>query len=181
MTTENKSPYRRGADDGFYFGIYLSILFFASVFSLEIGILGLLTMIMTLGVPFVIYYFLRRTYVDERGKSPLSSLWMQGIMIFICGSLISGMSAMIYLKWINPDFIIGQVNMAIELYGNSGWPQGEEIANTLQRMIDNHLLPSAISLVIAFIWMAMFSGSILSLIMSLIVRLHSVGTSERRY
>ncbi|MCC8070631.1 MAG: DUF4199 domain-containing protein [Bacteroidales bacterium] len=165
-----KSPYRRGADDGFYFGLYLSALFLASVCAVKTPFFAFVTMLMMLGVPFIIYYFLRRTYVVERGTSLLSALWMQGIMIFICGSLISGVVAIVYLKWVDPDFVINLVKEARDIYRESDWPQAEETANILQRMIDNHLVPSAISLVIEMIWFSVFTGSLLSVLMGLLAR-----------
>ena len=105
MATEQKSVYKRGADDGLFFGIYLIIMFFSSAFSMAVPFAGLLSIILVLGVPFLIYRFLRRSYVNDSGTTQFSALWVQGITTFFCGSLISGIAALVYMQWVNPDFI----------------------------------------------------------------------------
>lgn len=168
------SPYRRGANDGFYFGLYLTVMFFAIVISVKVSVFSLLAFAMMLFVPFLIYRWLRRSYVEDKGRSQLSALWMQGIVIFACGSLIAGVVATIYLKWIDPDFIVNRLNEAIELYKDSDWPQGREIATVMQEMIDYNFVPSAIAIIFEMIWLSIFSGSLLSLLMSLLARARRV-------
>lgn len=95
---------------------------------------------------------------------------MQGIMTFICGSLIAGLVAVVYLKWINPDFIADRLQEAIDFYSGSGWQQGEEMADLLQNMVKAHVVPTPIQIVIEMIWLGVFSGSLLSLLMAVLVR-----------
>lgn len=164
------SPYRRGADDGFIFGAYLTATFLAIVWSSGVPLLGLVSMLLLAGVPVFVYLRLRRAYVADCGHTLLSSLWMQGIATFACGSLIAGAVATAYLKWIDPDFIIDRLHEAIAFYSGSGWERGQEVADTLQRMIDMHLVPSAAAIVVEVIWLAVFSGSLVSLLMALLAR-----------
>ena len=174
MSTERKSVYKRGADDGLYFGIYLIIMFFASAYSMSIPFAGLLSMLLILGVPFLIYRFLLRSYVYDYGTTQFSALWVQGITTFFCGSLISGIVAFIYMKWINPDFIVNQIQALIDIYQATNWAEGKEIANILNKSIENNLLPTPINIVFESIWLAVFTGSILSMIVSLIVQARKV-------
>lgn len=174
MSTEQKSVYRRGADDGLFFGIYLIIMFFASAFSMAIPFAGLLSIILVLGVPFIIYRFLRRSYVNDNGTTQFSALWVQGITTFFCGSLISGIVALIYMKWINPDFILTQIQTLIDVYMANDWKEGKEIAEVLTKMIENNMLPTPINIVIESIWLAVFTGSILSMIVSMIVQARKI-------
>lgn len=178
MSTERKSVYKRGADDGFYFGVYLVVLFFASVFAMTLPFAGLLTMILMLGVPFVIYRFLRRTYVADNGMTQYSALWLQGIIIFFCGSLLSGLVAYVYMRWINPDFIMSIVKDAIGIYSSSNWENGQEVADVLQKMIDQKLVPKPIEVVIQSIWTAVFTGSLLSMLVALVVQSKKIKPSE---
>lgn len=173
-TTDNQSPYRRGAENGITFGVYLTVMFFASVYSEKVQLLGLLTICMMLLVPFIIYRYLRRSYVTDHGCTLLSSLWMQGIMVFLCGSVLSASVQIVYLRWINPDFIINQLRSIIDIYSNSGVAQGEQMAELLQNLIDAKAVPSAISLVIEMIWLSVFTGSLLSVLVSLLVRARPV-------
>lgn len=165
-----QSPYKRGADQGFYFGIYLSVMFIASVAGTGMPLLGLAGMLMALGVPFIIFRFLRRTYIEEQYTSNLSALWMQGIVIFACGALIHSVIAIIYLKWIDPTFIINQIDRVIELYDNLDTPSATTVADTLRRIVSAGAVPSATAIVVEMVWLAIFSGSILSLLMSILVR-----------
>lgn len=174
MLTEQKSVYRRGADDGLFFGIYLIIMFFASAFSMTIPFAGLLSIISVLGVPFIIYRFLRRSYINDNGTTQFSALWVQGITTFFCGSLISGIVALIYMKWINPDFILTQIQTLIDVYMANDWKEGKEIAEVLTKMIENNMLPTPINIVIESIWLAVFTGSILSMIASMIVQARKI-------
>lgn len=95
--TPGKSPYRRGADDGILFGLLLCAAFFCGVYSFRLPLLGFACLVIALSVPFVIYRFLRRSYVTDRYTTQLSSLWMQGIMTFACGCVIAGLVATVYL------------------------------------------------------------------------------------
>lgn len=95
---------------------------------------------------------------------------MQGIMTFICGSLIAGLVAVVYLKWINPDFIADRIQEAIDFYSGSGWQQGAEMADLLKNMVKAHVVPTPIQIVIEMIWLGVFSGSLLSLLMAVLVR-----------
>lgn len=172
--TPGKSPYKRGADDGLLFGGLLCAMFFAGVFSFKVPLLGLVSFVLMVSVPLVIYRFLRKSYVTDGYNTQLSSLWMQGIMTFACGCVLAGLVATVYLKWINPGFIIERVRETIDFYRSSGWERGEEMATVLQRMIDNRLLPGPVSMVVEMIWLGIFSGSLLSLLMALLARARGV-------
>lgn len=179
--TSAHSPYRYGSDQGFFFGLYLTCMFVLSVLSVRIPFppLSLLSMMMMFGVPFLIYRWLRLTYVMSKGTLGLSALWMQGIMIFICGTLLSAVPMVIYLKYINPGFIVDQLKGFIDLYAEGDWEGGRQSAEILQMMIDRKLVPSAISVTMEMVWLGVFSGSLLSLLMGLLARARSVPSSRR--
>lgn len=168
------SPYRRGATQGMLFGIYLSILFLASVYSVSYPLMGLIGMLLIVGVPFYIFRCLRATFVADGGLTPFSSLWMQGIMVFMCGSLIQGAVAVVYLKWIDPAFIITQLRSVISFYEGLPSPEAKEMAKVLSNMIETNLVPSAASMVMEIIFLSVFSGSLLSLVMSALARIGRV-------
>lgn len=168
------SPYRRGATQGMLFGIYLSILFLASVYSVSYPLMGLIGMLLIVGVPFYIFRCLRATFVVDGGLTPFSSLWMQGIMMFMCGSLIQGAVAVVYLKWIDPAFIITQLRSVISFYEGLPSPEAKEMAKVLSNMIEANLVPSAASMVMEIIFLSVFSGSLLSLVMSSLARIGRV-------
>lgn len=176
MTNGNHSPYRRGADDGFVFGIYLSVLYIAMALNLVVPYAGFVATILAIGVPVIIYKFLRRSYVKDYGTTPFASLWMQGIMIFLCGTLIMAFVAYIYMRWIDPDYLLNEVTRGIEIFGASDKAQEREFAEILQKALDNNLIPSPIQLATQMITLGVFSGSLLSIIVSLLVQVRKVNT-----
>lgn len=179
-TIKSQSPYKRGADNGAIFGLLLVAMFFSMVMSVNYPIFSMITALLFISVPFVIYRFLRRSYIADFGMSQISSLWMQGIMTFACGSLICGIVAAVYLKWIDPDFIHERIGDAIRFYRESGLKSGEELADTLQAMVKANLMPTAVQIVVEIIWLSIFSGSLLSLLMALLARARSVPDTNKR-
>ncbi len=175
------SPYRYGADQGLYFGLYLICLYGCGVMNITSPNLftSLAAMVLFFGVPFIIYYWLRRTYVESKGALQLSALWMQGIVIFICGTLISAVALVIYLKFINPTFIVDQMRILIDMYSTMDWERGQEAAEMLQNIIDMKMVPTAMSVVMETVWLGVFSGSLLSLLMGLLVKARKVSNKPQ--
>ena len=139
MTSTNPniitSPYRRGADDGFIFGLYLSLMFFSGIFSSRLPILSLVSFALMAGVPAVIYYFIRRYDRDLRECATFAMMWMLGVVIFVCGILISGTLLLVYMKWIQPDFILTQLEGLVEfgrLYPGTAMAEAAGIADCHQ-------------------------------------------------
>ena len=120
--------------------------------------------------PAVAYMQLRRTMATQPSLATFSALWLQGICAFFFGGAI--MAALCYaaMRWIWPGFIIDQVQTVIEIYGAVNDPEAQDIARTLQRLMDSHSLPSAIDIALELLYVAVFTGSLLSMLLSLIIR-----------
>lgn len=170
----SRSPYRRGAYDGLWLGLLLAAVFFCMVGSVKAGGLSLLAFAGCVAVPFVIYSRLRRSYVADIGTTLLSSLWMQGIMAFACGCTLAGLVATVYLKWLDPTFLPARIDEAIAFYRSAPWPSGRQVADTLELMKRSGAMPSAVQIVVQCIWLGVFTGSMLSLLMGLLVRARPV-------
>lgn len=175
---DNRNIYRRGADDGFYMGLYFTAIFALIVVSVSHPDLNIVALLLMLGVPALTFLFLRRTHVAAHGLTSFSALWMQGIVMFGCGCLIFSLLAFIYLRWVDTGFVASMVRMAIDLYSNPAVPDGQEMASTLQSLIDRHLLPTPLQLVLGWLWLGMFTGSLLSLLTAVAVRLLPVPPSN---
>lgn len=160
------SPYRRGADDGLIFGLYLTLMFFGSIFAPKLPLLGLLSFALMAGVPAIIALFLYRYNRNQHGCASFSELWMSGIVTFICGSFISGALLIVYMKWIEPDFIVNQLNGLIEASKQVPGTALEEAGNMASQMIDANFIPSATAIASEVIMLAIVSGSLLSMIIS---------------
>lgn len=170
-----KSLYRRGADNGLIFGIYLSVMSILLMLSVDTPNLSIPALVMIAGIPFLIFYFLRKLYKDEFGYTKFSSLWMLGILVFLFGSLICGVVTYIYLQFIQPDYIYDMMNTALDLAkSNPPSPQNDQLVNILDKAIKEKMIPSPIELVIQMIWFSSFAGSILSIILAGIVKAFKV-------
>lgn len=175
MTTStiNKSVYRRGADDGFIFGLYLSVMFIAMALSITTSSLpaNLIGLAMTAAVPVVIYFFLRRAYIADRCLSSFSAMWLHGICIFFFGSLIMALTAYVYMRLVNPSFIPETVAVARDTYESLGTSDGHDMAQLLEQVQRKNLYPAAGAVAVQKIWLAVFTGSLLSMILSTVIRL----------
>lgn len=177
--TAKYNPYRRGADDGFLLGAYLVLLFFALAFSMKVSILGMIAMGMILAVPAVIYLMLARSFRAQNGLASFSSLWMQGIVTFFGGSLILAVVMMVYLRWIDPSFMADRLTEAIQIYRDLNQPRATEVADTLQLILDQNIIPSATDVALEVIWAGVFTGSLLSMLIALLVRARRRSSSPK--
>lgn len=171
---QQRSIYERAATDGAWLGLYFTVMFALSVGALYVGLLNIPVIAMALMVPFLTYRFLRRTHVDCHGLTTFSALWMQGIVMFGCGSLIFSAAAYVFMRWIHPGFITDTLRMGIEFYRNAPMDDGADIADMFQEILDNRLLPSPMDISLMWLWLGTFSGSILSMFVAIIARIRRV-------
>lgn len=164
------SPYYLGAKAGIPVGIYMSAMFLLMVLMTRIPLISYLLLCMILCMPVVIYATMRTTVVSFRGNTTFSSLWMQGIMTFLFGSVVCGLFTMIYLKFVEPRFIIGMVQSCIDSCRAMPGPEYSELAGTLENMIRTGVVPSASSFTISMFWFSMASGSLLSMVLAAVAQ-----------
>lgn len=160
------SPYRRGADFGFLFGIYLTVMFFGSIFAGSLPLGGILSFVLMLGVPVFIFIALWRYDRELQGCATFPMMWMAGVVTFICGILISGALLVIYMKWIEPDFVVAQLEGLVETGKQLPGTPVADAGEIASQMIKANFIPSPIAIVTELIMAAIVSGSILSIIIS---------------
>lgn len=161
-----QSPYRREADDGFYFGIYLAVMFFASIFAGRMPLLSMLSLAMMACVPVVIYRFLKSYHISLGRAGSFAMLWMQGVVIFFCGMLIAGTALVVYMKWIHPGFVAEQLQALAELKGSVADSRIDMAADVAAHMIEANFIPTPISIVAEMMMLAIVTGSLLSMVLS---------------
>lgn len=177
--TANKQPkniYARGADDGFWLGLYLCALFFLCVGAFTMPALNIVTLVLMAGVPALTYFFLRRTHVAAHGMTVFSALWMQGIVMFACGCLILGAVSFVYLRWLDPGVINRALLEAIKIYEQQPGEAAAETASELRLLAETRGVLTPLNLTFGWMWLGMLTGSILSMIVSVFVRLRRVPT-----
>lgn len=174
------NPYKNGANRGAILGIVMSLMFLCSVYAETAPMLSFIAFAIMVSVPFLTYRWLRKTYVANSGIPTMSMLWMQGIVTFACGSLILALVSAAFLKFIEPDFIMSTVHKAIDLYSELPDNQSQQVAQLLSQMIKARAVPSAVSISLEMVWLGIFSGSLLSLLISIIVRARPIPSNINR-
>lgn len=170
MDIKPKSVFRRGAEDGVKFGIYLSIMFLCVAFSTSVPLLGFLSTFMALGVPVFAYITLNKGYRDNGCFYKFPEMWTYGIVLFACGAMIMALTIVVFTSWIYPTFIYDQCQIAIDAYRSLNNPSANEIAASLQKVADQKLLPSPFTIAWNIFTFSVFSDSILSMIFAPIIR-----------
>ena len=169
---DRQSPYRHAASRGLVFGLYLSAIFATWIFSASFAGVSLLTCALTLLVPLVLYILMRRTDVFAGGLQ-LTTLWSCGIGTVAGGAVIAAAGTVVYLKWIDPEFILRQLMNLIAMADASPDPSYTEAANLARGMIDNHAVPSA-TMWMSTMWLfTVSSGSILAGLLAVLIKLKS--------
>lgn len=141
-------------------------MFFASIFSSSLPLLGLLSLAMMVAVPGVVYPLMSR-YQRSLGRvSTFAMLWMYGVVLFFCSMLIAGTALIVYMKWIEPDFIAGQIQALASLEGVMPDTVVDQAASVASAMIDARFIPTPISIIAELIMLSIVTGSALTFCLS---------------
>lgn len=165
-----KSIYKRAAEWGLPFGLYIACMGVASIYADYFAPLGIIFILMIMATPLVVYYFQRRRFIEDDGFTEYAGLWMLGILLFIFGSVIASFIIYLVLQYFRPDFMYEQARMVIEAYSKIPQASDSEVLRVLQRMVDEKLLPTPIEAVFNAFWFITFFGSLVSAITALIAQ-----------
>lgn len=170
MSENPRSVYALGAENGLVMGPLMAVcvlLVGATAYHAWLFLPALAAMI---AVPSAAWFMLARTFDRGTGISTFSALWLQGICMFFFGGLLMAVAAYAAMRWICPSFIVDQMNTIISLYGSLSDPDARQVADTLQKMLDAKAIPTPIDIALELLYAAVFSGSILSMVLSALVR-----------
>lgn len=165
-----KSIYKRAAEWGLSFGLYIACMGVASIYADYFAPLSIIFILMIMATPLVVYYFQRRRFIEDDGFTEYAGLWMLGILLFIFGSVIASFIIYLVLQYFRPDFMYEQARLVIEAYSKIPQASDSEVLRVLQRMVDEKLLPTPIEAVFNAFWFITFFGSLVSAITALIAQ-----------
>ncbi len=177
--TETFSPYRHGARCGLPLGLYIGALFVGAALSGRIPLLGIIALGMIACVPFLAYRIIGKSMESSGRTARISTLWLSGIVAFAGAAAIAGAIMMIYFRWLDPTYIYDRLSEAATLFLNSPSPAMQQMAQTTQAMIDDNNIPTAGDFTISLMWLITFCGTILSGIISLILRIRHIVPDHR--
>ncbi len=165
------SPYRRGADRGYVFGLWFTAIFLTWIFSSQVPLLPLLTAALVIATPILLYRILRTSYLEQERMAQTSALWVEGITMIMCGALICAAVVVIYFKWIDPDYMARQLQLVVDMYASTGDESLAEAARLSKAILDNNAVPTASTWTLAMWLFTVSSGSLLAGLMAILVKL----------
>ena len=80
-----------------------------------------------------------------------------------------------YLKWIDPQFLLHAIDSALEFYRNSEGAGAQAAAEELEMIKQNSGLISPLNVAFGWMWLGMFSGSLLSMLVAGLVKIRKPG------
>lgn len=168
--TNLTSPVRLGASRGIITGIYLAIMFMSSLFLSGTVLDGALTTGMAIVFPFLLYKIMRHDFVATGRRFSVGAMWLEGLTAIMGGALIASTLMFVYLRWIEPDYIATRWAEMTEELASAPDPAMNELAESFKTASANGFAITPIMLTMSMLWMAAFSGSVLSLIVAAVVR-----------
>lgn len=165
-----KSVYRLGAEDGLVIGPLMTAVAVLVAATAYIPWLGLPSLALIVAVPAVAYVMLWRGFKESGFKASFSALWLQGICAFFFGGLIMGALVFIALRWVWPGFIADQMRLLADILASSTDSDAVDMATGLRKSMEHGNLPAPIDIVLELIYVAVFTGSLLSMFLSLLIR-----------
>jgi hypothetical protein len=170
QNNEPQSFLGQSANDGAVLGILLAAFSIFMMLSANNGFFALISLAIFIAVPFLTYNFLKRAYKLSNYNATFSMLWLHGINTFICGGLIMALAIFVYLRFIHPNFIVEQLTQMIEMFRSFNDREYDAFAASFEALIDSKQLPTPISVAFSNMFSVVFTGSLLSAVVSLIVR-----------
>lgn len=170
MSENYKSVYAAGAENGLVLGPLMSVALLLTGASAYNMLYFLPALAAIFAVPVAAYVMLARACRLRPAASTFSALWLQGICMFFFGGLLMALVAYVSLRWIWPSYIIDQMNNVISVYSSVGDPTAADVASTLKKMIETKTVPTAIDIALELIYVAVFTGSLLSMALSALAR-----------
>ena len=151
-----KSIYRRAAELGIPAGVYLTVAMLSIVFGDKLPPLFLVAVLLLLVSPIGLYRMQRQRFVEEYGFSDYASLWMLGIVVTLCGSLIMVLVAYVVIEYLIAAGI------------NSPNVDLRESATVIKNVVDRGLIPRVIDTLVMMFWVTTSMGSVVSSLTAII-------------
>lgn len=174
----SKSVYTTGAEDGLILGPVMSAVALLCGATSYHPWMSVPALIAVVAVPTIAYLLLARTFRNDRSMT-FSALWLQGICMFFFGGLIMAACVFVSLRWWVPDFLSHQIEMLITVYSSINDPNARQVIDMLEKVRSAGALPGPLDVALEMLYFSVFTGSILSVFYSLIIR--NIGQKRNPY
>lgn len=171
MSEKPKSVYLLGAEDGLIMGPIMAATIFLIGASTYVAWVFVPALIAIFAVPVVAFFRLAYSHrVNHIASSSMTALWLQGICMFFFGGVVMAAFAFVMLRWAVPGFMTHLIDSAIAAYETVGSPTATDMADTFAKMKSAGMLPRPLDVALELLYLAVFTGSILSLLSALLIR-----------
>lgn len=168
--TESTTPsaLKRGANDGLFFGVYLSAMFLAAVYADVIPILSIVAILLFFCAPIFLFVRMWRDARRYPEQSFFSAVCLHGLVTSICGSLIMCVIAYITLRLARPDYILDNIASTQQLLDTYDAETASQFRKLVKEATSQGAL-SAISMALGMLWYFSFLGALGSLLCSAVI------------
>lgn len=163
-----KNVFIKSAELGVPFGALLLVASVAMLFGDKVPLLSMLTLLVAVVAPVLIYYFQRKRYVESGGFATFSELWTLGIFTTIGGGLICGLLTYVLITYVRPDFVYEQAHYVIDAYKQLPGGNAREFVEVLEKAVDNNMLPTPFDFCVQMFWLTSSLGCVGGAITALI-------------
>lgn len=156
---------------GTYMGAYWILKFILFPLGLTIPFLLFLFIGLTLGVPFMGYYY-ARMYRDKicGGEINFVQAWIFTVFMYMFAALLTAMAHFIYFRFIDQGFIINTYTSLLDNTSQAGIPGMSSYINQFKETMEVIRSLSPIDITLQLLSQNVFYGSILAIPTALIVK-----------
>lgn len=162
-----RSVYSWGAEAGITVGVAMTATFLLMVMSSKVAWLSLVTPLLLLYIPYMVWLLLRKRWINGDISTQFSAAWLYGICTFLFGAIILALGIYIILSRMFPDWVITQMSLTASLLAEK--PDTVELSRQITELILTGRLPSAISIAMSMMWFVGFTGSLWSMLFAAII------------
>lgn len=155
---------------GTYIGGYWILKFILFPLGLTIPFLSLLFIVLTLGVPFIGYYY-ARMYRKQACENSISFVhaWIFTVSMYMFAALLVAVAHYIYFRFIDNGYIISTFESQLELLAQSGIPRIDAYIDMYNEALVAVRTLTPIDITIQMISFNVFCGSLLAIPTALFV------------
>lgn len=155
---------------GTYMGGFWILKFILFPLGLTAPFLSLLFLGLTLGVPFMGYYY-ARMYRNQvcGGSISFPHAWMFTVFMYMFAALLVAVAHYIYFRFIDHGYIINAFESQIELLAQSGIPGIDTYIDMYNEMLATARMLTPIDITIQMVSFNVFYGSLLAIPTALFV------------
>ena len=158
--SKSENVYQRGAERGVSLGLYLTAASLSMVFGDKFPFLSLVSLLLILAIPVVVYRSQERVYREKEGIVAHVELWMHGVMINICGAALCALLTWAVMHYLRPDYMTEMIRNAMSMMEADASLRKTDMYDMMKKAVDNNMVPRDIDYCMQMFWLTGFLGSV---------------------